>query len=162
MSEGDVWRTGLWLRTGELVVQCLRACELPAGAPADRLRALGSHLQALGAADPAELRDFLRARMFRQKALYLAHLEALLSEHGRAPSFWALDVERHAGAIRRAWLDPDYVVPADLRDGRDAVEAFALFQRIVFLFGRLLSAWPDIEAAVRSYRARGYRPGGEA
>lgn len=156
----DIARTGSWIRTGEMMVQCIRSHEpLRGGPPSLRLRALGRHLQELGRLSATDFDAFLRARMARQKALYIEHYERLLDEHAQEPRLWAEDVRSHLEAIRGSLAAPDYVVPRDLlADGqRSPDEARRLARRLVLDFGRLLAEWPDVIAAARALRERGIR-----
>jgi hypothetical protein len=50
-----------------------------------------------------------------------------------------------------------YLVPRDLRHGRDAGAARLLRQELVARFGELLEAWPALVAAARRLRASGRR-----
>jgi hypothetical protein len=176
----DIVATARWLRTGELLVHCVRAYAPPSGAgPEARLRGLGVHLVALGAMAASDFRAFVRARVVPQKERYLAHLERLLREHDGAPVYWAEDVRRHVDTMRAALETDTFFVPRDLvvspqvagPEGRYHVtaepvagersldEAQALAQRLIQGYGRLLAAWPDLVAATRTLRARGLEPG---
>jgi hypothetical protein len=175
-ARDDVVATARWLRTGELLVHCVRAYAPPPGAgPEARLRGLGVHLVALGALSAADFRAFVRARVVPQKDRYLAHLEGLVCEYDGAPRYWADDVRRHVAAMRAALETDAFFVPRDLvvspqaagpegryhvvpepgPDERSLDEAQALAQRLVQGYGRLLAAWPDLVAATRALRARG-------
>jgi len=59
--------------------------------------------------------------------------------------------------LSKATSTEDYLVPRDLRHGRDAEEARRLSQELVARFGELLEAWPAIAAAARRLRANGCR-----
>jgi hypothetical protein len=178
-ARDDVVATARWLRTGELLVHCVRAYMPAPGTDSEaRLRGLGAHLVALGALPAEEFRAFVRARVIPQKGRYLAHLESLLVEHGARPEYWAEDLRRHVAAMRAALGTEAFFVPRDLvvssqaagpesRDhvSADAVpgersldEAQALAQWLVRGYGMLVAAWPDLVAATRALRARGVEP----
>lgn len=151
----DIWRTGGWTRIGELVVQCVRAYPAP-GTPA----ALGAHLRALGRLAPADFRAFVAQRLWRQKALYAAHLEALLERHGHAPRYWADDVRRHLDALAAHAARPEYPAPRDLLDASgDPATALAVAQRLVDRFGALLAAWPELCSVAAALADAGHRLG---
>jgi hypothetical protein len=59
--------------------------------------------------------------------------------------------------LSTATIATDYVVPIDLRHGRDVEEARRLSQELVAKFGELLEAWPTIVAAAGRLRANGCR-----
>ena len=107
-----------------------------------------------------ELLDFeayvRRLQQYRTLA-FITILEGHLQTHGASPSFWAEDVKRMVERISRTATAEDYMVPRDLRDGRDAEEARRLSQELVAKFGELLEAWPTIVAAARRLRANGCR-----
>lgn len=139
-ARDDIWRTGGWTRIGELVVQCVRAHDSPS-TPA----ALGAHLRALGRLAPAEFRAFAAQRLWRQKALYAAHLEALLERHGHAPRWWADDVRRHLDALATHAARPEYPAPRDLLGATaDPAAALVAAQRLLDRFGALLASWPEL------------------
>jgi hypothetical protein len=179
-SREDIWRTAAWIRTGELMVHCVRSYAPPPGADAEgRLRSLGAHLVSLGELPAADFRTFVRSRLVAQKTRYLGHLEALLREHGDAPAYWARDLRRHVGTVRDALRTDTFFVPRDLVVSRQAAgpearhyggpgatsgertldEAQAMAQRLIRGYGALLRLWPDLVAATRGLRARGVELG---
>jgi hypothetical protein len=178
-SREDIWRTAAWIRTGELMVHCVRSYAPPTGADVEgRFRSLGAHLVSLGDLPPADFRTFVRSRLVPQKTRYLEHLEALLQEHGDAPAYWARDLRRHAMTVRDAMRTDAFFVPRDLVVSRQAAgpegrhhggdaapgdrtldEAQASAQQLVHGYGALLRLWPDLVAATRELRTRGVELG---
>jgi hypothetical protein len=59
--------------------------------------------------------------------------------------------------MSKASLAEDYLVPRDLRLGRDADEASRLGQELVGKFGELLEAWPTLVDAAKRLRVNGCR-----
>lgn len=178
-SREDIWRTAAWIRTGELMVHCVRSYAPPPGADVEgRFRSLGAHLVSLGELPAADFRTFVRSRLVAQKTRYLEHLEALLQEHGDAPAYWARDLRRHVMTVRDALRTDAFFVPRDLVVSRQAAgpegrhhggdaapgdrtldEAQAIAQQLVRGYGALLRLWPDLVAATRELRARGVELG---
>ncbi len=179
-SREDISRTAAWIRSGELMVHCVRSYAPPPGADAEgRLRSLGAHLVSLGELPVPDFRTFVRTRFLAQKARYLEHLEALLREHGDAPAYWAQDVRQHVAAVRDALRTDAFFVPRDLVVSRQVAgpegrhyggpgaapgqrtldEAQVFAQQLVRGYGALLRAWPDLVAATRELRARGVEVG---
>ncbi|MBZ5714862.1 hypothetical protein [Nannocystis pusilla] len=151
-APGDIWRPGSWVRLGELVVQCIRALASTTDFPG-----LAAHLRGLGRLAPAEFRAIVSLRLWRQKELYITHLERLLADHKARPSAWADDVRRHLDAIAEHAARPEYPAPRDLvSDTRDPDAALALAQRLVGRFGDLLAQWPDIVATARELADAGH------
>ena len=172
----DIWQVAAWIRTGELLVHCVRSSTPTPGAdPEERLRALGAHLVSLGELPAVDFLAFVRARVVAQKTRYLEHLETLLREHGDAPAYWARDLRRHAATVRDALGTDAFFVPRDLVVSRKAAgpesryyngpaertldQAQAIAQRLVRGYGALLRLWPDLASATRELRARGVELG---
>lgn len=144
-APGDVWRPGGWARLGEIVVQCVRACAAPT-----TCAGLGRHLRELGRLPPADFRSFVALRLWRQKELWVTHLETMLARHRAAPTWWADDVRRHIDALLEHAARPEYPAPRDLvGPGGDPEAALAVTQRLVDRFGALLEHWPALCAAAQ-------------
>jgi hypothetical protein len=179
-SREDIVRTAPWIRTGELMVQCIRSHVPPSSTdPETRLRSLGDHLDSLGQLPPADFQRFVQHRVREQKTRYLSHLESLLEEHEGAPPHWAEDLRRHAATMHDALRMEAFFVPRDLVVSRHTAgpearnyggpnsipgertlrEAQKLAQRLIRGYGALLRLWPDLISASRELRGRGVEAG---
>ncbi len=116
-------------------------------------------LERWGTQPLADFEEIVRVQALRARSLDLAVLDAALARHGRAPAFWARDVERAAEALRAALPEPRLAYPADLVDDFGEEAGRALFRRLCRGFGQILRAWPDLFEAARDLRRRGVRPG---
>ncbi|MEK7863813.1 MAG: hypothetical protein AAB295_11190, partial [Chloroflexota bacterium] len=98
----DLWRKSEGLRTADVLLACIGACEAGSATLSDgeRLRGLGRRLTALGSLEPGEFEEFLRLQLWRRAAAYAAALETLLRVHGESPRFWADDVKRTLDTLR--------------------------------------------------------------
>jgi hypothetical protein len=155
-ERADIHRTGEWVRTGETLIQCLLGHEPAPGRPAARLAALGGWLEELGRAPAADLEGFLRERFAAQKAIYLAHFEALLERYGAAPAPWAADVRAHVERTRASLERADYPIPRELLIAEgDRERALGRLARLLCELGRLLREWEGLCAATRALAAQG-------
>jgi hypothetical protein len=143
----------------DVVMACLLAHDrgsdtLP---PAARLVRLGRFFQELAALALSDFESRLRGfQQFRTMA-FITLLESQLRLHDSAPGYWADDVKRMTALLWRATGSDEYIVPRDLRDGREADAARRLSQELIGRFGELLEAWPTIVDAARRLRAQGRR-----
>lgn len=135
------------------------------GALADpRGAGTAAHLVTLGAAlerlarRPRDADRFLREQVVRALGQMLGRIEQALDQHRRAPQAWAALVERLAGAVRRALVDPTVHLPAELVGDHGVEGARALLLEHTANVGRLLAAWPAMVGAARELRARDERP----
>jgi hypothetical protein len=159
----DLWADVGAVRTPDLVIASILTHEPRAGpaSPTIRLADLGRHLQWLGCLNWSEFEARLRTvQQFRNLA-FVADLQTKLQMYGASPDFWADDVRRMIESMSKTSTTEDYLVPRDLRQGRDVSAACRLAQELVGKFGELLEAWPALVAAATSLRARG-RPLAEA
>jgi hypothetical protein len=124
---------------------------------AARLQRLGKYLRDLGSLTIDDFETFVGSARQLQNLAATAALEACLREHGAAPDFWADDVRRTIDALRKTAARSDYMVPRDLRGGRDLTSARMLAQELVVKFGALLEAWPTLVETTRRLRAIGCR-----
>jgi hypothetical protein len=154
-----IWADAENVRLSDIVITCSFAQGV-AGAPstdAERMAQLGRHLRSLGS---LKLRDFeAHVRVLQQyrTMAFITALESHLQTYAAQPGFWAEDVERMIGLLSKAASAEDYMVPRDLRAGREAGEARQLSQELVARFGELLEAWPTIVATAGRLRANGQR-----
>jgi hypothetical protein len=153
----DLWADARAVRTPDIVLASVLSHEPRAGlaTTATRLADLGKHLRWLGA---LRLPDFeahvLSLQQFRNLA-FVTVLQSQLQAHGSSPRFWADDMERMVELMSKASTAQDYLVPRDLRQGRDTTAARLLGQELVGKFGELLEAWPDLVAAATRLRLNG-------
>jgi hypothetical protein len=152
----DMWNETAGIRTADVVMACLLAHGSASASltAAERLVRVGRFFQELGA---LTLSDFeARVRSFQQfrTTAFITMLETQLRTHDSAPSFWAEDARRMIELLWKAAGSDDYVVPRDLREGRDAGDARRLSQDLIGRFGALLEAWPTLVDAARRLRAQ--------
>jgi hypothetical protein len=154
----DLYQKQSQLWTADVVLHCLvsHTHGLATREPAQRLRALGRHLQDFGTLKPRDFEEFLRVQRWRQLSASVSHLEDSLALYHDAPAGWTDDVHRCIDEAHECLKRQDDVAPADLLPGRDAEEARALVQRLLSRFGELLEHWPDIHEAARTLRGRGH------
>jgi hypothetical protein len=150
-------------RTPSVDLLCLlvSSCRLEADPtdPARSLRVLGEMLERWGRLPLADFEEIVRVQAVCARSQDLAMLEAALDRHGRAPAFWARDVERAAAALRAALPRRGLGHPAELMERFGDEAGRAVFQRLVQSFGQLLQVWPELFAAAVDLRRRGVRPG---
>jgi hypothetical protein len=154
----DLWADAGAVRMPDIVIAAVLAHESHTRnhATAARFADLGKHLRWLGSLSSPEFEARLRTvQQFRNFA-FTTVLESQLQTHGGAPAFWADDVRRMIELMSKASSAGEYLVPRDLRRGRDAGEARRLGQELIRKFGELLEAWPDLAAAAMRLRVDGF------
>ena len=136
-----------------VLVLCVRAFECGARGRSARTRALGRHLQAIGALSPSDFGAAVGAAWAEVLVDVHRSFRALLEE-ADGPVWWRRDVERYADYLgaQGTWAAATDVGAEARRLG---CSAEAATRRLVSAFGRLLAAWPDMVAAARDLRARG-------
>lgn len=122
--------------------------------PEERLLSLGRELADLAFLGAAEFAEWMAPRLLSGWGARIAHAEDALHRHRGEPTYWARDVERYADLVRMQ-AEESLLEPAELRRGRDSLEAAALLQDCVSRFGRLLCAWPAVWNAACSLTADG-------
>lgn len=147
---------------------CILVLSVLGHLPASRASCGSARLRAMGAAlieyGSLPLRDFcseLRIAVLRSWGPILEQYDRMLSERDRRPAYWAADVERLVQAVRAHVIQPEYIVPSELRAGRSAADALCLLKGTFVTLGRLLDTWPALLDAARALRARGERLAGE-
>lgn len=123
----------------------------------ERMRSIGTYLMKLGSLPLEEFEELLRGRLWQIQSGQITSLEGRLHSHNAPPDYWVDDLQKQVEALREAMTQPHYVVPLDLRLERDIEEARLLSQELVWKFGQLLSAWPEVIRAARRLRAQGRR-----
>lgn len=153
----DLWADAAAVRMADIVIAGLLAHESRPGLvpTAGRLADTGKHLRWLSSLSWAEFESRLRTvQQFRNLA-FTTVLESRLQTYGAAPSFWADDVRRMIELMSKSSAGNDYLVPRDLRQGRDSGAARQLSQELLGKFGELLEAWPSMVAAATRLRGNG-------
>jgi hypothetical protein len=126
--------------------------------PADRMRALGRYLAAIGRepidAYRARCRQLLQARV----ATFARYVETFEAACGEAPMAWRQDLAAYLASATRHVDGKDGVAPRDLlAHGMSAVDAVARGQAFVCAYGELLEVWPTLVAAAGRLRQRDLR-----
>ena len=116
---------------------------------AARMDSLGRHLCDLAGASAVDFDEYLRGFVLQHEGDKIGFMEQCLAEESDAPDFWRRDVEEYIEQTRLALVEPDFVVPFDMRGKWSAEEARRLMQRLVLEYGRLLRAWPALFEAAR-------------
>lgn len=123
--------------------------------PEDRLRFLGRYLTELGSLPTSDFGENLRFQSWQFLSRAISGMENRLRLYRNSPQFWRDDLEKCVGVMKQSALDADYIIPAELRNGRTTSEALALLQRLFLNFGHLLQLWPDIVAGAVRLRSQG-------
>jgi hypothetical protein len=114
-------------------------------------------VQQLGSLNFADFEMYIRTVQNFRNFGFITALHGQLQTYGASPGFWAADVKEMIERTSKALSGKDYLVPRDLRLGRDAEAACQLFRELVRKFGDLLEAWPAMVAAAKRLRANGIR-----
>lgn len=133
--------------------------EIDARSPASAMTSLGRALVAWADAPAPEVFERVQWMLARRLAQRLSRIDAVLREAGRAPAFWARDLEALADVVRERAEDPERVVPLEWEGLRDRGAARSLALARPRAYGELLAAWPAMFAAAEALRARGVRLG---
>ena len=139
---------GVLPRLSDLLMLLVRSlAPVPWSAEPQRgMLAVGGGLVAAGRLRPEEFAGLLRELWAAEASQLIASLELLLQEHGGRPEYWAADARpgwrRCSGLVRAE----EPLVPADLADRGEGMEAVRFAQRLVRCYGELLLAWPALRA----------------
>ncbi len=155
----EMWVDAAAVRMCDIVIACVQAHEPRAGVVemAARSAGLGKHLQELGSLDFQDFEAGVRTMQQFRNFAFITALQTQLQTYGASPSFWADDVSRMIELTSQASAGEDYIVPRDLRQGRDVDAARQLSRGLIRRFGELLEAWPAMVAGAKRLRAKGHR-----
>jgi hypothetical protein len=147
--------------TGDLVCLLVAASRVEADRtdPARSLRALGEALERWGSLPLPDFEEIVRVQVLRARSMDLTMLDDALGRHGRAPAYWARDVERAADTLRATLSRRSIGYPDDLVEAFGEERAREAFQRLVKRHGELLRAWPDLFEAAIELGRQDVRPG---
>jgi hypothetical protein len=126
--------------------------------PADRMRALGRHLVALGREPIGEYRARCRQLLRARVATFVRYVETFEAACGEAPIEWRQDLAAYLASATRHVEGENGVAPRDLlAHGLSPRDAVTRGQTFVAAYGELLEAWPTLVAAARRLRQRELR-----
>jgi hypothetical protein len=125
--------------------------------PARSHRALGDVLVRWSSLALADFEEVVRVQALRSRSLEAVLLEDALRRHGRAPPFWARDVDRALSVVREALPRAALGYPVDLVAALGEPTARAHFRELVRRYGELLRVWPDLWTAALELRSEGLR-----
>jgi hypothetical protein len=152
-----ITRSAMGITMHSLISACMESFKSLAGVGdrADKLIALGKHLQDIGKMSLADFEEFVRINIWRERITLMANLEKELRDYQNPPDYWANDLRNYLSMMRTSLIKPHFVVPEDLLEDRGMDEARQLSRQLMNRFGRLLSQWPDLIGVARKLRARG-------
>jgi hypothetical protein len=142
------------LRTRRTVAQILggvmNLISMPPGASdaSQCLRTLGQGIVFYGSLSSGEFAEAVWALVTEQVNELIVMYEDLLTRYHGEPEYWADEVRTHIEALAADAAKPDFIVPQEFA-GQPS-QGLKCLRRVVGLFGRLLSEWPDIVAASRT------------
>ena len=150
---GDV----LTVRMSDLVLSALAACPMSMAemSPTARLERFGKSLIFLGMLDDTEFYEWAQTSVLARAAAIGRSVEAALRRDACFPDYWAEDLSGIIERISRAALDPDYIVPDEVRDCGGLHAA----REIIGQFGELLSWWPTIVERTKALLESGIQIG---
>ncbi|MEF8940833.1 MAG: cysteine peptidase family C39 domain-containing protein [Salinivenus sp.] len=119
------------------------------------LRALGRHLQDVGALSPSAFADYAERRARTALGQDLQSVERLLRRRAQAPTAWTEDVKQYLRSARTAAQEGGLSVPTDLSGA--AEERRARLQERVARYGTLLRHWPVLRKAAARLKEKGTR-----
>jgi hypothetical protein len=126
------------------------------GNGAERLRGLAQHLVELGSMSLSDFEEHVRTGIWQILSGHIQQVEMQLDESD-ASDLWEEDIVAYTQNLRTAILDPDYIIPADFRHGRNLDDARRLSQHSIWKFGKLLEIWPQMVETAKNLRAKGRR-----
>ena len=152
----DAWKEAAGIRIADILIAATLAHNAAGTVDGDeaRLTRLGGYFRELGALEAGEFAAFVRTVQQMRTLAATTQMETRLREFDGAPAFWADDVRRMIATLRDASMRSDYIVPTDLREGRDAEETAGLTRELVARYGALLECWPALVESARHLRAR--------
>jgi hypothetical protein len=155
----DLWTSIGSVQSGQVLQTILRSFGpgQQKGDTAKNLREVGRALTEWGTAPAADFEEWVRLHLWSQLSRQIAQVEDLLRRFREQPDYWANDVRQFLAVLRQALPERDYALPRDLARLLGGDEGRALLQRLVRRFGQLLGVWPDLVAAAKELRARGFR-----
>jgi hypothetical protein len=158
-APNEMWVDAAAVRMADIVMACVlgHVAQTGPATAATRWADLGKYLRGLGSLNSPDFEAQVSSlQQFRNFASITA-LHSQLHAHGASPAFWADDTKRMIELLSKASTAEDYLVPRDLRHGRDAGAARLLRQELLGRFGQFLEVWPALVAAARRLRANGRR-----
>jgi acyl carrier protein len=127
------------------------------GEEGENLIKLGRFLEQVGILPVPEFAEISRVAVCHHICDLIAELEEGLMQNSSAPDFWVKDVRQYLSTLNENLMRPEIAVPLDLRYGHTIDEAFALMQRLIREYGRLLIHWPSIIQACREMKEQGHQ-----
>ena len=149
----EMWMDAATIRMADIVMDCIQS----GGNAVD----LGLHLRDLGSLGLADFEANIRGAQQVRNFAFITILQTHLHANGASPGFWAEDLQRMMDLTSQASAAEDYMVPRDLRAGRDVNATRQLSQELIAKFGELLEAWPAMVDAAKRLRAKGRRVSAE-
>ncbi len=124
----------------------------------EKLKALGKCLMDLGKYDSNKFQYLVHSSVLQGQGIFLEALETCLRYFRESPDFWAADLEEYLEKMKSFLINPDYIIPENIRTNRTPDEAKALLQEIVYRYGQLLFYWSDILSAAKQLKDEGFSP----
>lgn len=110
----------------------------------ERIAAMGRYLIHTASMRSKDLLEYIREKYLPHTTDYLNNLADRIKEFDRNPEDWAKDVEAMMEYIKVHVGDPDFFLPAELRDGSEPLVIVERLRELVRRYGELLTAWPEM------------------
>jgi hypothetical protein len=142
----------------------LAACSLwnPGAAMATkhRLKALGWHLEALGALPEKEFVMTMTPPLFGRLSALLTYATESFGGNKCPPDWWVREVNNYLSQHVSVALSPDYLTPGDI-ELSTVSNAINHLRHMMRQYGLILQWWPEIVEAAKDLASRGVRSGVE-
>jgi len=124
---------------------------------AEKLRILGGYLKKLGSLPIREFGPILKEVKIRNVANALGGFNALLAKYPNPPIFWKNRIEARMSKVSSLLSSLDPYISPSLLERWGAEEGLLIYQKIISIYGQLLSWWPDIVRLTGELKAQGTR-----
>lgn len=140
---------------GEMICDLIQADNAKGCGRAEVMISTGRRLKEAVSLRDCDLRDYLRLAVEPIVARQLQALELALEQLPHNPDFWVDDVLRIKAACLSSLNNRDFSVASDLEAIWEPVECRRRFRQLTGQTAELLSYWPEIVAATRSFQEKG-------
>jgi len=124
----------------------------------ENLRILGLHLKDLGSSPSREFESSLRGLNVAMVSGQLEGFQGLYDQHPKSPSYWKKTIRLKIDKCRDILRNPDPVISGAILKRWGAQGWLEAYQRMIFRYGELLVAWPDVISVAGDLKRKGIRP----
>lgn len=152
LDQDGIWRQASLIKESDLILALLGRVSLPQGircSAGQRLRMIGDHLIAVGAASPSQFEEILRYECWGIWSKRLTHYQNMMCLNKNGPKQWIQDLDNATRTLLHQASTGNLVIYDGSGMSILSDTSSRRLQKLIVVLGHSVLAWPEIKEYIK-------------